>query len=78
MKQEIIFETLPGERNPGYQLLGTVIAGVDGSKTLELSSLIPGAKHPDPHRLLSVTLPPAAFVNLIKLLEPHTQSEVQS
>ena len=59
--------------NPGYQLLGAVMVGVDGSKTLELSSVVPGAAHPDPHKLVSVTLPPEGFARLIKLLEPHAK-----
>lgn len=59
--------------NPGYQLLGTVIVGADGSKTLELSSVVPGAKHPDPHKLASVTLPPEGFARLIELLKPHAK-----
>ena len=61
--------------NPGYQLLGTVIAGVDGSKTFELFSIVPGAAHPDPHRLVSVTLPPEGFARLIELLKPHVKHE---
>lgn len=71
--KKIIFETLQGERNPGYQLLGAVLVGVDGSKTLEITSVVPGAKHPDPHRLLSVVLPPQGFANFVELLTPHTK-----
>lgn len=73
--KKIIFETQQGERNPGYQLLGEVVVGVDGCKTLELSSVIPKAKHPDPHKLVSVTLPPEGFARLIELLRPHTKHE---
>lgn len=72
--KKIIFETLQGERNPGYQLLGAVLTNVDGTKTLEITSVVPGARNPAPHRLVSVTLPPKGFAALISLLAPHTKS----
>lgn len=72
--KKIIFETLQGERNPGYQLFGAVLVGIDGGKTLELSSVVPGARNPAPHKLVSVTLPPEGFANLVELFAAHTKS----
>lgn len=69
----VIHELPQSEHNPGYQLFGAVIVSVDGNKTLELSSVVPGAKHPDPHKLVSVTLPHDGFSRLIELLKPHTK-----
>lgn len=73
--KKIIFETPQGERNPGYQLLGAVLTNVDGTKTLELSSVVPGARNPAPHKLVSLTLPPDAIARLIELLKPHVKHE---
>ncbi len=68
-----IFEIPLDKQTPGYWLEGGVIEGADGSKTLELCSVVPGARVPDPHRLVSVSLPPEGFAQLIGLLEPHTK-----
>jgi hypothetical protein len=72
--QKIIHEIPPHmPTNPGYQLLGQVSKNLDKSKTLTIASVVPGAAHPDPHVLVSVTLPPEGFSRLIKLLEPHAK-----
>ena len=71
MSNQIIYESPRDNLSPGYRLEGRVIVGVDGSKTLELSSVVPGANHPDPHKLLSVSLPPEGFSRLIEMLSPH-------
>jgi hypothetical protein len=73
MLKKIIFEVPQGIHMPGYRLEGAVIEGADGTKTLELSSVVPAAAHPDPHKLVSVSLPPEGFSRLVELLEPHTK-----
>lgn len=71
--KKTIFEIQQCERNPGYKVFGEVLKNLDSSKTLQLSSVMLGAKHPDPHKLFSVTLLPEAFTQLIRLLEPHAK-----
>lgn len=73
MTKKIIFEIQQCERNPGYKVFGEVLKNIDSSKTLRLTSVMLGAKHPDPHVLLSVTLPPEGFANLVELLAQHTK-----
>jgi len=73
MSKQVIYEVPQGNYMPGYRLDGEVLEGVDGSKTLQLSSVVPAVAHPDPHKLVSVSLPPEGFAQLVKLLEPHTK-----
>lgn len=72
-QRTVIHEEPQHQHNPGYRLEGVVAEGSDGTKTLELFSTVPGAAHPDPHTLVSVTLPAEGFSRLIRLLAPHTK-----
>lgn len=54
---------------PGYCLEANVTDHPTTGTSLELLSTWPTANHPDPHRLISLTLPPESFARLADVLE---------
>ena len=60
--------SMQDEHGPGYRLEAELIPGRVGT-TLQLSSVLPGARDPRPHMLLQVTLPPDALARLADLIK---------
>ena len=54
---------------PGFKLEVAVSHHPISGPTVEIFSIWPRANHPDPHRLLSLTLPPESLLRLAKALE---------
>ncbi len=54
---------------PGYKLEAVVSHHPISGSTVEIFSTWPEANHPDPHRLLSLTLPPESLLSLAKAFE---------
>ena len=54
---------------PGYCLEANVTDHPTTGTSLELLSTWPTAHHPDPHRMISLTLPPESFARLADVLE---------
>mgnify|MGYP000855259221 CR=1 FL=1 len=57
---------------PGYRL-EVAITHTSAGPTVEFISTWPMANHPEPHRLLTLTLPPDAFVKLADVLRQECQ-----
>lgn len=51
---------------PGFRLEVGVTRDAHGNATLEFFSTWPRANHPEPHRLLTLTLPTESFARLAK------------
>jgi hypothetical protein len=54
---------------PGFILEVAVSHHSTTDPTVELFSIWPRANHPDPHRLLSLTLPPESLIRLARAFE---------
>lgn len=54
---------------PGYRLEAVVTQHLIAGTTLELYSTWPKANHPDPHRMIVLTLPPESFVRLGEVIK---------
>ena len=54
---------------PGFKLEVAVSHHPISGPTVEIFSVWPRANHPDPHRLLSLTLPAESLIRLAKVLE---------
>ena len=54
---------------PGFKLEIAVSHHPISGPTIEIFSIWPRANHPDPHRLLSLTLPPESLIRMAKVLE---------
>jgi len=54
---------------PGFKLEVAVSYHPASGHTIEFYSTWPTANHPEPHRLLSLTLPGSSFHRLAKVLE---------
>ena len=54
---------------PGFKLEVAVSHHPISGPTVEIFSIWPRANHPDPHRLLSLTLPPESLLRLAKAFE---------
>lgn len=54
---------------PGFKLEVAVFHHPISGPTVEIMSTWPKANHPDPHRLLSLTLPPESLIRLARVLE---------
>jgi hypothetical protein len=58
---------------PGYRLEAITTYHPITGTSLELYSTWPTANHPEPHRMITLTLPPESFANLAKVLETLSQ-----
>lgn len=54
---------------PGYRLEAVVTRHPITGSTLELYSTWPGANHPDPHRLVTLTLPVESFARFCEVID---------
>ncbi len=54
---------------PGFKLDIRVTHDPYAGPTVEFFSTWPRANHPEPHKLLSLTLPPESFAELAKVLQ---------
>lgn len=54
---------------PGYRLEAIATHHPISGTSLELYSTWPRANHPEPHRMITLTLPQESFANLAKVLE---------
>ena len=54
---------------PGFKLEVAVSHHPISGPTVEIFSIWTRANHPDPHRLLSLTLPPDSLIKLARVLE---------
>ena len=63
-----VIHELTDPHGPGFRLEVGVTRHRAGT-TLDVFTIHPGARVPDPHRKLSLTLPPDAFARLAKVLE---------
>ncbi len=53
---------------PGFQVSATITHHPTCGPTLQIHTVWPTANHPEPHRLLSLTLPPESFARLAALI----------
>ena len=60
---------------PGFQLTASITHHPICGPTLQLHTVWPTANHPEPHRLLSLTLPPESFVWLAALIGSEIQAQ---
>lgn len=60
---------------PGYKLEAAFTSNPITGLTLELHSTWPTANHPEPHRLLSLTLPPDSFARLAESIAQEARQE---
>lgn len=60
---------------PGYKLEATFTCHPITGPTLELHSTWPTANHPEPHRLLSLTLPPESFARFAQFIAQEVRQE---
>ncbi len=54
---------------PGYRLEAVVTHHPITGSTFELHSTWPAANHPEPHRMITLTLPTESYAALAKVLE---------
>ena len=62
-----IFYRLPEPGEPGFILQGRMHNG-----NLQLETILPGARNPEPHRILNLKLQSSARANLIDILGDWT------
>ncbi len=60
---------------PGFQVSATITHHPTCGPTLQIHTVWPTANHPEPHRLLSLTLPPESFARLAALIGHEIQEQ---
>ncbi len=60
---------------PGFQVSAIITHHPTCDPTLQLYTVWPTANHPEPHRLLSLTLPPESFARLAELISREIQAQ---
>ncbi len=69
MKKHLIHDA------PGYRLEAVVTHHPITGPTLELYATWPTANHPDPHRMITLTLPAESYAALAKVLDDLARAD---